>query len=487
MPKEIKTPIINALKQYTTDHTIRFHMPGHKGREVSHPALLDLLGSEVFAADVTNVPGMDDLHQVHGVIKEAQQLAAEAYGADYTYFLINGSSCGLQALILATCNPGDKILVPRNMHRSILSGIILSGAIPVYYLPEYEHSFDIALGTTPETINHYLNLHPDIKAVMLINPTYHGITSNIPAIAEIVHRRNIPLLIDEAHGSHLRFHQDLPQSALAGGADATVHGTHKMLPAFTQASMLHTKGTRINRERLEATLRILQSTSTSYLLLASLDGARAQMVEQGNTLLQKSLDMANYLRNSINELADYSVLGKEILGQPGAHGLDQTKVTISTKNIGITGTKAEKWLRQRHHIQVEMSSIYNLLLIVGAGNNIGDIDCFLSALQQLKDWVQENNFTAKDLITIHPVGTIPKMALSPREAFAATIIPLPLEQAVGRISAETIASYPPGIPVICPGEVITKEVVEYLLVIRELGMHFQGCIDAKLQLIRVIV
>ena len=486
MPKEIKTPIIHALKKYTTDNTIRFHMPGHKGRDISHPALLDLLGSEVFAADVTNVPGMDDLHQVHGIIKEAQQLAAEAYGADYTYFLINGSSCGLQALILATCNPGDKILVPRNMHRSILSGIILSGAIPVYYLPEYDNTFDISLGTTPETITHYLNLHPDIKAVMLINPTYHGITSNIPAIAEIVHRHNIPLLIDEAHGSHLRFHQDLPQSALAGGADATVHGTHKMLPAFTQASMLHVQGTRINRQRLEDTLRILQSTSTSYLLLASLDGARAQMVESGNVLLQKSLDMATYLRNGVNGTTGYSVLGKEILGQPGAHGLDQTKVTISTKGIGITGTEAEKWLRQRRHIQVEMSSIYHLLLIVGAGNTAFDINDFLSALQQLQAWVQENNFTTKDLLTIHPVGTIPEMALSPREAFTAPITPLPVEQAVGRVSAETVANYPPGIPVICPGEVITKEVVEYLLMIREIGMHFQGCVDAKLQLIRVI-
>lgn len=484
MPKQSNTPIVHALKKYIADSTIRFHMPGHKGRDVS-PALLDLLGSQVFAADVTNVPGMDDLHQVHGVIKEAQQLAAEAYGADYTYFLVNGSSCGLQALVLATCNPGDKILVPRNMHRSILSGIILSGAVPVYYLPEYDHSFDISLGTTAQTIDRYLNLHPDIKAVMLINPTYHGITSDIPAIAEVVHRRNIPLLIDEAHGSHLRFHPDLPQSALAGGADATVHGTHKMLPAFTQASMLHVQGDRINRERLAATLRILQSTSTSYLLLSSLDSARAQMVAQGKALLQKSLDLAAELRKGIKQLKGYQVLGQEMLGRPGVNGIDQTKVTISTKELGITGTMAEKWLRQQHHIQVEMSSIYNLLLIVGPGNTKADVRAFLSAMAQLKDWVQENHRTQPSL-PIQPPDTIPEMALTPRQAFTAPMVALPLEQAVGRVSLETVASYPPGIPVICPGEVISKEVVDYLLVIRELGMHFQGCMDAKLQQIRVM-
>jgi lysine decarboxylase len=461
-------------------------MPGHKGTALSNQSLVKLLGKKVFQADVTNVPGMDDLHQVHGIIKESQQLAAQTYGADNTYFLVNGSSSGLQALIMAVCNPEEKILVPRNMHRSILSGIILSGAIPVFYRPEYDEDFRLLLGTAPETIKHYLENDPDIKAVMLVNPTYYGITSDITTIAEIVHSFNLPLLIDEAHGPHLAFHKNLPDSSLVCGADATVHGSHKILPAFTQASMLHLKGQRVNRERLEASLRILQSTSTSYLLLASLDGARAFMEEQGQLILQDALEKANYVRQAVNKISGCSSFGKEITGKPGAYGLDLTKVTINVTNMGISGAWAERTLKRDHNIQVEMSDLYNILLIVGAANTYQELDTVINALGLISKQSAGSGEKIALINSITDVCTLPELVITPRRAFVEEKTVIPLEESVGRISSEIVACYPPGIPIICPGERINDEIVDYLMGMREVGVHFQGCQDPSLQTISVV-
>lgn len=482
-------PIIDALKKYISDGVIRFHMPGHKGGGVKNHYVTDLLGSKVFEADVTNVPGMDDLHQCHGVIRKAQELAAQTFGADYSYFLVNGSSCGLQALVMTVCNPGDEILVPRNMHRSILSGIILSGAVPVFFKPEYDYDFGIPLGTTAETITRCLDSHPDIKGVLIVNPTYHGITSDIPSIARAVHARNIPLLVDEAHGPHLFFHEDLPETSLAGGADATVQGAHKILSAFTQASMLHLKGELINRQRLEATLRLLQSTSTSYLLLASLDGARAQIASQGRQLIQKALELAGFLRREIKKINGFATFADEMIGRPGVAGIDLTKVTISVKEQPINGLWAEKYLREKHNIQVEMSDVFNLLLIVGFGNTKKDAVSFLNALKDMKQYLDLNSEDIGRYQVNKDLGVmpgIPDLVITPREAFWAPVVTLPLGDAVGRISTEVIACYPPGIPVICPGERITEEVVEYLGAMRDMGVHFQGCYDASLHTVRVV-
>lgn len=482
-------PIIGALKKYIDDWTVRFHMPGHKGRQDSGNLLGDFLGDRVFAADVTNVPGMDDLHQTHGVIKKAQEMAAATFGADSTYFLVNGSSCGLQALVMAACRPGEKILVPRNMHRSILSGIILSGAVPVFFVPGCDLKYKIPLGATPEAIQRCLDLQPDVKAVLLVSPTYHGITPDIPSIAAIAHSRGIPLLVDEAHGPHLCFHEDLPPSALEGGADATVQGVHKMLSAFTQASMLHLKGDRVDRQRLEASLKILQSTSTSYLLLASLDAARAQMAARGNFLVKSALELAGYLREKIGGIEGVSVFGRESVGSPGVFGLDLTKITISVRGLNVNGLWAEQWLREKHSIQVEMSDIFNLLLIVTFGNCRSDADRFLGALEELAGYAARSGIKNNPLasaVQIEPPPGVPELAVTPREAFWTPNVSLPLREAVGRICTEVIACYPPGIPVICPGERLTGEIIDYLEAVREMGVHFQGCHDPGVETVRVI-
>lgn len=484
-----KVPIVEALQKYICKGTIRFHMPGHRGRRAADNLLADFLGSRVFAADVTNVPGMDDLHQTHGVIREAQERAASVFGADYTYFLINGSSCGLLALVLTVCNPGDRILVPRNMHRSILSGIILSGAVPVFFTPEYDEEYGIFLGTPADTIARGLESHPNIKAVIIVNPTYHGITSNLARVAQIVHARGIPLLVDEAHGPHLHFHGDLPPDALASGADAAVQGTHKILGAFTQASMLHIKGGLVDKHRLEGCLRLVQSTSTSYLLLASLDTARAHMEANGRQLVETALQQAAYLRHNIMSMPRFSVLGPDRVGGRGIFGLDPTKITISVRELGISGLWAERWLREEHRIQVEMAEMFGLLLIIGFGNRRADLESFLRALEGMVRYTTQNRAGLYQSLPTeggNGMPGIPELVISPREAFGAPVTTLPLHRAVGRVSAEVISCYPPGIPVLCPGEKVTAEIVTYLTAQRNVGAHFQGCSDPRVQTLRVV-
>ncbi|WP_034629755.1 aminotransferase class I/II-fold pyridoxal phosphate-dependent enzyme [Desulfotruncus alcoholivorax] len=481
------TPIISELKRYISDGVIRFHMPGHKGKNSDGNQLMELLGQKVFEIDVTNVPGMDDLHNAHDVIMNAQNLAAKTFGAEKTYFLINGSSCGLQAVLMATCNQGEKILVPRNMHRSILSGIILSGAIPVFYNPEYNSEFGISLGTSPELIKTNLQRYPDIKAVILVSPTYHGITSDIKSIAELVHSKNIPLLIDEAHGPHLYFHDELPQGGINAGADAVVQGTHKLLSAFTQASMLHVAGALINRERLEASLRLLQSTSTSYLLLASLDAARAQMEACGNRLIQKSIDLSSYLRNELRNITGLKVLDLETICADNCYNLDSTKITISLRDLGVTGFWAERWLREKHGIQVEMSDMFNLLLIITFGNSKSDVDCFLNALIEMKKYLNSNQPMAFKLNGyMDSIPVIPELAMPPRDVFFKPTMSLPIKDTAGKICSEVVACYPPGIPVIIPGEVITGEIIEYIEYMRQIGATFQGCNDTTMQTLLVV-
>jgi lysine decarboxylase len=462
-------------------------MPGHKGGRILSTPISDLLGKKVFLADVTNIPGMDDLHQPHGVILEAQRKAAVVFGADYTYFLVNGSSCGLQAMIMAACNPGDKIAVPRNIHRSILGGIIFSGAVPVYFMPEYDRQYGIPLGTTPETIEQCLSRHADIKAVLVVNPTYHGIVSDIRSIAAIAHLHNIPLLVDEAHGPHLGFHEALPSGSLSSGADIAVHGTHKILGAFTQASMLHLKGDLIDRRRLEAALRLVQSTSTSYLLLASLDATTAQMETAGRKLIDHAVRVAAYARTQLKEIEGIDTFGAEICGRPEAFGLDPTKVTVLARNLAVTGFWLEKQLRRDYNIQVEMADLHHILLMISFSSWRRDVDQFTAALQsitgRLKRGLLERAITIEEKYTFPP---LPEMILPPRDAFFLPITTLPLEDAVHKISAEIIACYPPGIPVVCPGEKITDEIIDYLVAMRKAGAHFQGCHDQELRKIAVI-
>jgi arginine/lysine/ornithine decarboxylase len=479
MPNQNQTPLIDALKACTNHPHTPFYTPGHKRGAGISPILTDLLGKEVFRADLTELAELDNLFTPQSVILAAQELAAEAFGAEKTWFLVNGSTCGIEAAILATCRMGDKIILPRNVHSSVISGLILSGAIPIFIYPAYNSDLDIAHSITPESLKTALAKHPDAKAVLIVYPTYNGVCGDLQAIAHLTHQYNIPLIVDEAHGAHFHFHPDLPTSALTAGADLTVQSIHKTLGAMTQASMLHIQGNRIDIDRVNKALQLVQSTSPSFILLASLDAARQQMAIDGKKLLSRTLEIANKARNEINQIPGLSIL------QPADFlKLDQTRLTVNVSQLGITGFTAEDLINEMG-VTPEFSSLQNLIFIITIGNTESDIQNLIQALFNL---TQVKSLTSEcqpcknknDDMVAH------FMCISPREAFFANSETLPVEKTLERICAEIICPYPPGIPVLMPGELITKTALEYLQEIQKMGGFITGCADETLRTLKVV-
>ena len=483
---QAKTPLLDAIKTYVEDSHAAFYTPGHKqGRGVSQ-TLLDLLGSQVFKADLTELENLDNLSTPEGVIKEAQDLAATAFGAEESWFLVNGSTGGIIAAILATCGDGEKIILPRNVHKSAISGLILSGAIPVFVQPEYDPILDIAHSITPEGVANALKKHPDAKAVMMVYPTYYGVCGNVEAIANLAHQYNIPLLVDEAHGPHFAFHPDLPATALSKGADLTVQSIHKVLSGLTQASILHVQGERIDRDRLNKALQLVQTTSPSYLLLASLDAARQQMALYGKDLMIQTLQLSKIAREQISQIPQLSVL--ELYPSAGFVNLDRTRLTVIVSELGLTGFAAEHLLTQQG-VLAEFSSVKHLTFIITLGNTQTDIEKLVQSFQKLAQEHQGEKLLANlpEAMYIFKVFSDNKMPkTSPRQAFFAATETVPIKRAVTRICAETICPYPPGIPVLMPGEVITPDALEYLLNIQVIGSEITGCADATLKTLKVV-
>lgn len=479
---QVRAPLAEALEHYVRERIVRFHMPGHKGSQGISPLAEQILGKRLYELDITGVEGMDDLLQPTGVIKAAEELLAEAFGAEESFFLINGTSSGLQALILSVCKTGDTILVPRNMHKSMVAGVVLSGAKPVFLLPEVNEEFGIALGVTKDKIQIAWQEHPEAKAALLINPTYYGTTCNLDSLAEITHRYRRPLLIDEAHGPHFYFHNALPPGALTLGADACAQGAHKTLCSLTQSSWLHIQGPWLDRERLRTTLAMLLSTSASYPLLASLDLARQQMVTEGKAILERTIELAEELRQGLKALPGLIVFDREFLDSKAALDLDPTKVTVNVRHLGLTGQQVELYLRYKHDIQVELSDLYNVLFMVGPGNTKDDIMALLIAFRDLVEEHRGNKTKIPEII----LPPAPCQIMTPREAFFAPAQNVPLVESVGRISTETVTCYPPGIPILCPGEEITADVVDYIELMIKEGYRVQGPRDGGLTQLRVI-
>lgn len=491
LARQIRTPLLDAMLDYRRQGVVRFHMPGHRGGAGADPRIGQVFGRDVFTMDVTGVLGLDDLHQPRGIIAEAQQLAAEAFGADRSFFLVNGTSVGVQAMILAACEPGDKLIVARNAHKSIISGLVLSGVIPVYVAPEVDPYFGIALGVTPQAIQDALDRYPDARGVLLVSPTYHGITSDLAEIARIVHDRGKVLLVDEAHGPHFAFHEEMPLPALACGADACAQGVHKMLSGLTQASILHVRGDRIDAGRLQAVLRLLQSTSASYLLMSSIDVARMQMATAGHELIQRAVDLAEELRRRIRTVPGLDTFGTERAGRPGVFQVDPTKVTVRVRGLGLCGAQVERWLREFGPIQAEMSDLFYVLFIVSYANQPDEVQRLADALAYLADHADEYRPPEAERLLAAAEAVVarrqvPQVEVSPREAFFARHRPVPLERAVGCIAGEVVTCYPPGVPILCPGERITETVVEHLLVVRESGLAVSGPRDPHLTTLEVL-
>lgn len=485
------TPILDTLRDCADKFHAPFYAPGHKRGQGISPALINLLGAKVFKADLPELPELDNLFAPEGVLLEAQELASEAFGADKTWFLVNGSTCGIIAAILATCQPGDKIILPRNVHQSAISGLIFSGAIPVFINPEYDAQWDITHSITPEIVAEALRHHPDAKAVMMLYPTYHGVCGDIAKIAEIVHQYNIPLLVDEAHGAHFNFHPDLPRPGLKLGADLTVQSIHKVLGAMTQASMLHLKGDRVNPQRVSRALQLVESTSPSYLLLASLDAARQQMALDGNALMSHTLALAEKARSSLTQIPGLSLLQ---LSQksPGFIDLDKTRLTVKVSDLGITGFEADQILNEELGVTAELPLLHHLTFIISLGNTDADIDNLVKAFINLEKRTKKPEGSPKreevrnKILGYSVVDLALPIALTPREAFFSMGEMVSREKAKNRISAELICPYPPGIPILMPGEIITPDALDYLEQVLSLGGRITGCDDPTLQTLQVV-
>ncbi|MBM0742317.1 aminotransferase class I/II-fold pyridoxal phosphate-dependent enzyme [Phormidium sp. CLA17] len=484
---QAELPLVEALRHCANRLHAPFYTPGHKrGQGVASP-LKDLLGEQVFRADLPELPELDNLFAPESVILAAQELAAAAFGADRTWFLANGSTSGVIAAILATCNPGDILLLPRTVHQSAISGLILSGAVPVFINPDYDPALDIAHSITPAAVTTALANHPTAKAVLMVSPTYYGACGDVSAIAQVAHHHGIPLIVDEAHGAHFAFHADLPRSALKAGADVAVQSTHKTLSALTQAAMVHVQGDLVDRDRLSKSLALVQSTSPNYLLLASLDAARWQMATQGEALMTHTLHLAEKARSQISQIPKLATLSHHHATTPGFVDFDATRLTVTVSGLGIDGFTADDILNTKLSVTAEFPSLQHLTFIISLGNTTADMNQLVSAFKQLAQEcrVQSAECGVRSARFLSPIPcSLP--SLSPREAFFAATETVAIADANHRISAELVCPYPPGIPVLIPGEVVTETAIAYLQKILASGGILSGCSDASFVTLKVV-
>ncbi|MCK4257722.1 MAG: aminotransferase class V-fold PLP-dependent enzyme [Halanaerobiales bacterium] len=475
-----RTPLFSCLKEFSEKDIEPFFVPGHKyGRGLKE--FVDFVGSEVLSIDIPGLPETDNLANPSGVIREAQELLAHAFGADQAYFLVNGTSEGVQVMIRSSIRPGDKIIIPRNAHKSTVGALIISGAIPVYVYPEVESELGIPTVVDSSTIKKTLKMNSDIKAVFVINPTYYGMVSDLRSIVRIAHKEGAVVLADEAHGAHMHFHSDFPITGMEAGADMSAASLHKTCGSMTQSSVLLCQGDHISSKCVERNLNLTRTTSPSYVLMSSVDVARKQLALQGKEMLGRTLELARYAKSRINEIKGLYAFNQNVIGRCGVYGLDDTKLGIHVSGINITGFELERELMTRFGVGLEMAELDNVLALITLGDSINSIEKLINALQAI---AKERGLREIEKITQFP--DMPDLIVTPRDAYYAIDKNIPLHLAVGEISAEMLMAYPPGIPIICPGERITQEIVDYIKILKEQHAHLQGTDDPLANYIRVL-
>jgi len=478
-----QTPLFSGLLKHIEKDPIQFHIPGHKKGQGMNPEFREFIGDNALNIDLINIAPLDDLHHPKGMILEAEKLAAAAFGSDVTFFSVQGTSGAIMTMIMAVCGPGDKIIVPRNVHKSVMSAIIFSGAVPIFVHPVMDKKLGISHGITTDSVKTALDRHPDAKAVLVINPTYFGVTADLVGIVEAAHEYEIPVLVDEAHGVHIHFHDDLPISAMQAGADMSATSVHKLGGSLTQTSILNVREGLVSANRVKSVISMLTTTSTSYILLASLDTARKQLAMHGYEMAQHAVQLAEMARHELNQIPGIYCVGKEILGGPATFSMDPTKLIIHVKDLGITGHDVEVWLRNHYRIEVELSDLYNILCIVTPGDTDQSIAILVEAMRHLsREFYMKNSVRSVEVT----LPEIPALSLTPRDAFYSETEIVPLLEAQDRIIAEFIMIYPPGIPVFLPGEIVTQENIDYIQKNLEVGLPVQGPEDESIQTVRVI-
>lgn len=473
-----KAPIYEALLTYGQQNYLRLHMPGHAGLPVFPSAELNCLGK----LDLTEVPGLDDLHSPEGVIKEAQALLAEAFGAYVSYFLVNGATSGIQALFMSLMGKESIVLIPRNAHRSFFGAMVLSGVKPAYIPCQYNKEMEIALAVSHEDVTGTFREVTEVSGIFLVSPSYFGTNTDVSQIADLAGKHGIPLFVDEAHGGHFPFHPDYPVPALQCGAQAVVNGLHKTLPVLNQGACLHLSKSCPNPEQVVLARSILTTTSPSYPVLASIDLARLWMENHGRLALDRALNLSQEYRHKIDQIKGIQIYSQELFKQTAVKDIDPLKLLISVRDLDCDGGTIGRLLRQDYGIQVEWEAPRALLAMMSMFHEKQDWDRLYRAL---KDIAQRTG-CRYDPVYSAPKIPNPIVAISPRDAVQGKTRAVDLRQSIHQVSGEMVIPYPPGIPCLLPGELITPEVYEYIIYIRQMKIHTQGPFDANLDKIKII-
>jgi arginine decarboxylase len=475
-----KTPLFDALKSYHERNVIPFDVPGHKhGNGLKEFG--NYVGSTVLEIDVNSMKCLDNLSNPISVIKEAENLMANAYGADHAFFLVNGTSSGVQAMIMAMCKPGDKIIIPRNVHKSAINAIILCGAIPVYVQPEVDYNLGISMGVSVEKIEKAIAENSDAKAVFLINPTYYGATSDLKKIIKRAHNHGLAVLVDEAHGAHFGFHKEIPKGAMSLGADMAAVSVHKTGGSLTQSSVLLLNEGLVDKTHVRTTLNLTQTTSASYLLMSSLDVARKALATEGDKILDRVLKLSRKAREEINKIDGLYAFGKELIGNPGVYNFDETKLSVCVKGLGLTGFKVYDILRDEYNIQLELGDVCNVLAIISVGDTEESIIALVKALEDISSKYKTKPIEFENIALENP-----EIVVSPRDAFYTRKKVIKLDDSEGQISGESIMAYPPGIPIVTPGERINKEIISYIKFLKTQHSMLSDTEDPDVETIKVL-
>ena len=440
-----------------------------------NPELPEYFGKLCMELDVNSMKPLDNLGHPVSVIKDAQCLAAQLFGADDAFFMVNGTTSAVQTMIWAATNRGDKIILPRNVHRSAINALVVNGAVPIYINPGRDKRLGIPLGMSVADVKKAIAANPDAKAILVNNPTYYGICSNLVEIVKVAHAAGMLVLADEAHGTHFYFHEELPVAAMAAGADI-----HKTGGSLTQSSILLTRKP-VNPDHVRQVITLTQSTSANYLLLSSLDLARRYLWRKGHDVYQKTMEFADYARDEINELGGYYAFGPELVNGDTAFAFDRTKLSVHTRDIGLAGIEVYDYLRDDYGIQIEFGDIGNLLAIISCGDRMMDVERLISALEETKRLHEKSPIGLFDHEYIDP-----EIVMPPQRAFYAKKRRVPMRESTGLVAGEFVMSYPPGIPIVAPGERITPDVLEHILFAKEKGCFMTGTEDMNLDFINVL-
>jgi lysine decarboxylase len=472
-------PIYEALEKHRLNRVVPFDVPGHKGGR-GNKELTNFLGERCLKVDVNSMKPLDNLNHPVSVIKEAQELAAEAFKAKSCFFMVNGTTAAVQAMVMSACKTGDKIIMPRNVHRSAINALVVCGAVPVYINPGINKRLGIALGMSVLDVEKAVFDNPDAKAILVNNPTYYGICSDLKRIAEIAHDNNMLLLVDEAHGTHFYFGDDMPISAMEAGADLASVSMHKTGGSLTQSSILLC-GENVNDDYVRQIISLTQTTSASYLLLSSLDIARKNLSLNGKEIFRKTVDFADYARSEINKLGGYYAYSSELIDHDAIFDFDKTKLSVNTTDIGLAGVEVYDILRDDYGIQIEFGDLGNILAIVSAGDRAMEIERLISALYEIKRLYSKDSSDMFDHEYINP-----EVVYAPQRAFYGNKVSVSINKSIGKISGEFVMAYPPGIPILAPGERITEDIINYISYSKEKGSLLMGTQDMNVENINIV-